>query len=100
MNKIEEEYKRADKIMRQEKREKKIGTDEKTKKRKAEIISEIENGNKQGVNTVKKTTAKKPGNGKIKPMKKKKWDCKRVKFQLYIIIMNKNKIRGDWYHYG
>jgi hypothetical protein len=72
MNKIEEEYKRADKIMRREKRDKQIGTDDKTKKRKADIITKIENGDKQGVNTVKKTTAKKPGNGKIKPMKKKK----------------------------
>ena len=72
MNIIEELYRRADKSMREQKRRDKIKLDKKTEKRKAEVISNYEKKKQQGVNTVKKTTAKKPGPNKIQPIKKKK----------------------------
>lgn len=75
MNLIEEEYKRADKIAREKKREAKLRLDKKTKKLRDEYLEKREN-NKQpssgGVNTVKKTKAKKPVNNKITPIKKKR----------------------------
>lgn len=72
MNLIEEQYKRADKVMREEKRKNKVKVDKKTKAKRDEVIGQYQNGVKQGVNTVKKTKASKPGPKKIQPIKKKK----------------------------
>lgn len=73
MNVIEEEYKRADKIMRQDiKEQKRLKVDKKTEKRRSEVITQYKDGVKQGVNTVKKTKAKKNGPNKIQPIKKKR----------------------------
>jgi hypothetical protein len=71
MNVIEEEYKKADKIMRKVRRENKLKVDDKTKKRKQEVLSQYNNGVKQTSN-VNKIKAKKPGPKKIQPIKKKK----------------------------
>ena len=73
MNIIEEEYKRADKIMRQDiKEQKRLKVDKKTEKRRSEVITQNKDVKKQGVNTVKKTKAKKNGPNKIQPIKKKR----------------------------
>ena len=71
MNVIEEEYKRADKVRRAEKRANKVKVDNKTKERKSEVLSQYKGGVKQNVNTVKKTKPIK-SNKKIQPIKKKK----------------------------
>ena len=71
MNVIEEEYKKADKVMREHKRSNKVKVDEKTKKRRDEVLSQYNNGVKQTSN-VNKIKASKPGPKKIQPIKKKK----------------------------
>ena len=71
MNKIEEEYKRADKIRREEKKDKRIKMDKKTKD-KVDKIRRGEPIKKSNVNTIKKTKAKSPTTKKIQPIKKKK----------------------------
>jgi hypothetical protein len=71
MNVIEEEYKKADKVMRDYKRKNKVKADEKTRKRRDELVSQYQNGVKQ-VSNVKKIKANKPGPKKIQPIKKKK----------------------------
>lgn len=70
MNIIAEEYKRSDKVRREEKKKNRLKLDKKMVERKEEFKSSVAN-NKPGVNTVKKTKAKKPGPNKIKPIKKK-----------------------------
>lgn len=72
MNVIEEEYKRADKVMREEKKKNKVKVDKKTKVKRDEVLGQYNNGVKQNVNTIKKTKASKPGPKKIQPIKKKK----------------------------
>lgn len=72
MNIIEEEYQRADKIRRKEKRENRIKVDKKTKERKREVLSNYKDGVKQNVNTIQKTKANKPKSKKLQPIKKKK----------------------------
>lgn len=72
MNLIEEQYKRADKIMREEKKKNKVKVDKKTKAKRDGMIGQYHNGVKQGVNTVKKTKPTKPGPKKIQPIRKKK----------------------------
>jgi hypothetical protein len=74
MNVIEEEYKKADKIMREYKKKNKLEFDKKTKRKKEELISQYDaNGKKkENVSTVKKIKAKASNINKIKPMKKKK----------------------------
>ena len=71
MNVIEEEYKKADKIMREIRRKNKVKIDDKSKKRRDEVLSQYQNGVKQ-VNNVKKIKATKQGPKKIQPIKKKK----------------------------
>lgn len=71
MNIIEEEYKRADKVMRETKKRNKLKLDKKTIKRRDDYVEKVTNP-KQGVKTIQKTKAKKSGPGKIKPIKKKK----------------------------
>ena len=75
MNLIEEEYKRADKVMREKRRAEKLKLDKKTKKLRDDYLSSRE-ANKQpstgGVNTIKKTKAKKSGANKITPIRKKR----------------------------
>ena len=71
MNLIEEEYKRADKLYREEKRRNKIIVDKKTQARRDKILRG-EPDKKSGINVVKKTKAKSPTTKKIQPIKKKK----------------------------
>lgn len=71
MNIIEEEVTRANKIIREEKRKNKLKVDKKSKKRKEEYIERVTTDN-QNVKNIQKIKAKKPGPGKIKPIKKKK----------------------------
>lgn len=70
MNVIEEEYKKADKVMRENKH--KAEYTEKQKKRRTELIEKHASGGekKKSVNIVKKVTAKKPTS--VKTIKKKK----------------------------
>lgn len=72
MSVIAEEYVRADKVRRAEKRANKVKVDNKTKKRKSEVLSQYKDGVKQNVTTVKKTKPTKASNKKIQPIKKKK----------------------------
>lgn len=72
MNIIEEEYKRADKVRRTEKKRNKLKLSDKVIEKKEEYINKSTANEKPGVNIIKKTTAKKPGVNKIKPVKKKK----------------------------
>ena len=71
MNVIEEEYKRSDKIRREERNKNRLKADKKTLAKKEEYKQNVINNKAQGVNTIKKTKAKKPGPNKIKPIKKK-----------------------------
>lgn len=71
MNVIEEEYAKADKVMREKRRKDKLKVDKKTKKRKDEYITKVTTDN-QGVRNVKKIKAKKPNGSVIKPIKKKR----------------------------
>lgn len=74
MNIIEEEYKRADKVMREKRKAEKLKLDKKTKKLKDDYLEKRQNKNPSsgGVNTIKKTKAKKTGANKITPIRKKK----------------------------
>ncbi len=71
MNIIEEEYKRSDKIRREERKKNRLKLDKKTIEKKEEFKQQVINNKAQGVNTIKKTKAKKPGPKKIKPINKK-----------------------------
>ena len=71
MNLIEEEYKRADKVYREEKRRNKVKVDKKTRERRDKILNG-EPDKKSGVNVVKKTKAKAPTTKKVQPIKKKR----------------------------
>ena len=70
MNLIEEEYRRADKVRREEAKKNRVNLTKKERKMKDDFVKgTVEK--KSGVNTIKKTKAKKPTVNKIQPKKKK-----------------------------
>lgn len=71
MNLIEEEYTRADKIMREERRKNKLKLDKKDIIKKEDYVKKVTTDN-QNVKNVKKIKANKPKVNTIKPVKKKK----------------------------
>ena len=71
MNVIEEEYTKADKIMRQNKKKNKLKADKKTVAKKEEYIKKVTTDN-QSVRNARKIKPKKLNGNTIKPMKKKR----------------------------